>query len=36
MRAVDMVVKLADLVSNPSSGISWDEVKRDIRNYYGR
>ncbi len=26
----------ANLLSNPASGLSWDEVKRRIRNRHGR
>ena len=26
----------ANLVINPGSGLSWDEVKRRVRNRYGR
>ncbi len=26
----------ASLLSNPASGLSWDEVKRRVRNQYGR
>jgi putative addiction module component (TIGR02574 family) len=26
----------ANLLNNPASGLSWDEVKRRVRNRYGR
>jgi len=31
----ELARRKANLMSNPSSGISWEEVKRGIRSRYG-
>lgn len=32
----ELAQRKANLMSNPASGLSWDEVKRRIRSRYGR
>ena len=32
----ELARRKANLMSNPASGISWDEVKRRVRSRYGR
>ena len=32
----ELARRKANLMSNPAAGLSWDEVKRRIRNRYGR
>jgi putative addiction module component (TIGR02574 family) len=32
----ELARRKANLMSKPSSGLSWDEVKRRVRNRYGR
>jgi putative addiction module component (TIGR02574 family) len=32
----ELARRKARLAANPGSGVSWDEVKRTIRNHYGR
>jgi putative addiction module component (TIGR02574 family) len=32
----ELARRKANLMSNPASGISWDEVKRTVRTRYGR
>jgi putative addiction module component (TIGR02574 family) len=32
----ELARRKANLLSNPASGLSWDEVKRRVRNRYGR
>lgn len=32
----ELARRKANLLSNPSSGLSWDEVKRRVRRRYGR
>jgi putative addiction module component (TIGR02574 family) len=32
----ELVRRKANLMSNPASGLSWDEVKRRVRSRYGR
>ena len=32
----ELARRKANLTSKPSSGLSWDEVKRNIRSHYGR
>ena len=32
----ELARRKANLMSNPASGLSWDEVKQRVRNRYGR
>ena len=32
----ELARRKANLMSNPASGVSWDEVKRRVRSRYGR
>ena len=32
----ELARRKANLMSNPASGLSWDELKRRVRNHYGR
>ena len=35
-QAEELARRKANLVSNPASGLTWDEVKRRVRRRYGR
>jgi putative addiction module component (TIGR02574 family) len=32
----ELARRKANLMSSPASGLSWDEIKRRVRNRYGR
>ena len=32
----ELARRKANLVNDPSSGLSWDEIKRRVRSHYGR